>query len=182
LDKLNIRKGMTEEEIDDVVNEALNMMTLKEKVAVMSGNNFYLLLLKDRKFGVRAYPGGGVKHLGIPPFLFTDGPKGVSMPGSTCFPVPMARGATWDTLLEERLGEVIGKEARAHGANLFGGVCINLLRHPAWGRAQETFGEDPFHIGEFGAAVIRGVQKHNVMATAKHYAANSIEGSLFTSF
>ncbi|MHA1239839.1 MAG: beta-glucosidase family protein [Promethearchaeota archaeon] len=179
MDKLNIRKGMTEEEIDDVVNEALNMMTLKEKVAVMSGNNFYLLLLKDRKFGVRAYPGGGVKHLGIPPFLFTDGPKGVSMPGSTCFPVPMARGATWDTLLEERLGEVIGKEARAHGANLFGGVCINLLRHPAWGRAQETFGEDPFHIGEFGAAVIRGVQKHNVMATAKHYAANSIEYSRF---
>ncbi len=179
MDKLNIRKGMTEEEIDDVVNEALNMMTLKEKVAVMSGNNFYLLLLKDRKFGVRAYPGGGVKHLGIPPFLFTDGPKGVSMPGSTCFPVPMARGATWDTLLEERLGEVIGKEARAHGANLFGGVCINLLRHPAWGRAQETFGEDPFHIGEFGAAVIRGVQKHNVMATVKHYAANSIEYSRF---
>ena len=179
MDKLNIRKGMTEEEIDDVVNEALNMMTLKEKVAVMSGNNFYLLLLKDRKFGVRAYPGGGVKHLGIPPFLFTDGPKGVSMPGSTCFPVPMARGATWDTLLEERLGEVIGKEARAQGANLFGGVCINLLRHPAWGRAQETFGEDPFHIGEFGAAVIRGVQKHNVMATAKHYAANSIEYSRF---
>ena len=170
---------MTEEEIDDVVNEALNMMTLKEKVAVMSGNNFYLLLLKDRKFGVRAYPGGGVKHLGIPPFLFTDGPKGVSMPGSTCFPVPMARGATWDTLLEERLGEVIGKEARAHGANLFGGVCINLLRQPAWGRAQETFGEDPFHIGEFGAAVIRGVQKHNVMATVKHYAANSIEYSRF---
>jgi len=155
------------------------MMTLKEKVATMSGNNFYLLLLKDHKFGVRAYPGGGVKRLSIPPFLFTDGPKGVSMPGSTCFPVPMARGASWDILLEEKIGEVIGKEARAQGANLFGGVCINLLRHPAWGRAQETFGEDSFHIGEFGAAVIRGVQKHNVMATAKHYAANSIEYSRF---
>ncbi|MHA1193781.1 MAG: beta-glucosidase family protein [Promethearchaeota archaeon] len=170
---------MTEEEIDEVVNRALDLMTLKEKVAIMSGNKFYLLLLKDHKFGVRAYPGGGVKRLNIPPFLFTDGPKGVSMPGSTCFPVPMARGASWDILLEEKLGEVIGKEARAHGANLFGGVCINLLRHPAWGRAQETFGEDPFHMGEFGAAVIRGVQKHNVMATAKHYAANSIEYSRF---
>ncbi|MHA1473238.1 MAG: beta-glucosidase family protein, partial [Promethearchaeota archaeon] len=170
---------MTEEEIDDVVNRAINMMTLKEKVATMSGNNFILLLLKDRKFGVRAYPGGGVKRLSIPPFLFTDGPKGVSMPGSTCFPVSMARGATWDLILEEKVGEVIGKEARAHGANLFGGVCINLLRHPAWGRAQETFGEDPYHIGEFGAAIIRGVQKHNVMATAKHYAANSIEYSRF---
>ena len=170
---------MTEEEIDIVVNEALDLMTLKEKVATMSGNNFFLLLLKDRRFGVRAYPGGGVKRLNIPPFLFTDGPKGVSMPGSTCFPVSMARGASWDILLEEKLGEVIGKEARAHGANLFGGVCINLLRHPAWGRAQETFGEDPFHIGEFGAAVVRGVQKHNVMATVKHFAANSIEYSRF---
>ncbi|MHA1507343.1 MAG: beta-glucosidase family protein [Promethearchaeota archaeon] len=179
MDKLDLKKGMTEEEIDDVVNRAIEMMTLKEKVATMSGNNFYLLLLKDHKFGVRAYPGGGVKRLSIPPFLFTDGPKGVSMPGSTCFPVPMARGASWDILLEEKIGEVIGKEARAQGANLFGGVCINLLRHPAWGRAQETFGEDSFHIGEFGAAVIRGVQKHNVMATAKHYAANSIEYSRF---
>jgi len=179
LDKLDIRRGMTDEEIDVTVNKALDMMTLKEKVASMSGNNFYLLLLKDHKFGVRAYPGGGVKRLSIPPFLFTDGPKGVSMPGSTCFPVSMARGASWDIILEEKVGEVIGKEARAQGANLFGGVCINLLRHPAWGRAQETFGEDPFHIGEFGAAIIRGVQKHNVMATAKHYAANSIEYSRF---
>ena len=179
MEKLDIKKGMREEEIDGVVNKALDMMTLKEKVASMSGNNFYLLLLKDRKFGVRAYPGGGVKRLGIPPFLFTDGPKGVSIPGSTCFPVSMARGATWDILLEEKVGEVIGKEARAQGANLFGGVCINLLRHPAWGRAQETFGEDPFHLGEFGAAIVRGVQKHNVMATVKHYAANSIEYSRF---
>ena len=177
MDNFNIRKGMTEDEIDDVANKALDMMTLKEKVAAMSGNNFYLLLLKDRKFGVRAYPGGGVKRLNIPPFLFTDGPKGVSIPGSTCFPVSMARGATWDLLLEEKVGAVIGKEARAQGANLFGGVCINLLRHPAWGRAQETYGEDSFHIGEFGAAVVRGVQRHNVMATAKHYAANSIEYS-----
>ena len=179
MDKLDIKKGITEQEIDDIVNKALDMMTIKEKVATMSGNNFYLLLLKDHKFGVRAYPGGGVKRLNIPPFLFTDGPKGVTIPGSTCFPVPMARGASWDIVLEEKVGEAIGKEARAHGANLFGGVCINLLRHPAWGRAQETYGEDSFHIGEFGAALVRGVQKHNVMATAKHYAANSIEYSRF---
>jgi len=179
LDKLDIKKGITEQEIDDIVNKALGMMTIKEKVATMSGNNFYLLLLKDHKFGVRAYPGGGVKRLNIPPFLFTDGPKGVTIPGSTCFPVPMARGASWDIVLEEKVGEAIGKEARAHGANLFGGVCINLLRHPAWGRAQETFGEDPFHIGEFGVAVVRGVQKHNVMATAKHFAVNSMEYSRF---
>ena len=140
---------MTEEEIDEVVNKALDMMTLKEKVATMSGHDFFLLVIKDHKFGVRPYPGGGVERLRMPPFLFTDGPRGVILPGSTCFPVSMARGASWDVFLEERVGEVIGKECRAHGANLFGGVCINLLRHPAWGRAQETYGEESFHNGEF---------------------------------
>jgi beta-glucosidase len=179
MDNLGIRKGMTEEEIEVIVKKALDMMTLKEKVATMSGKNFYLLLLKDHKFGVRSYPGGGVPRLGIPPFLFTDGPRGVIIPGSTCFPVSMARGASWDVLLEEKVGDVIGKESRAQGANLFGGVCINLLRHPGWGRAQESYGEDSFHLGEFGVALVRGVQKHNVMATVKHYAANSIEYSRF---
>jgi beta-glucosidase len=179
LEVLEIKKGMTEEEINSIVSKALSTMTLKEKVAAMSGNNFYLLMLKDLKFGVRAYPGGGVPRLNMPPFYFTDGPRGVIIPGSTCFPVSMARGASWDVLLEEKVGEIIGKEARAQGANLFGGVCINLLRHPAWGRAQETYGEDSFHIGEFGAALVRGVQKHNVMATVKHFALNSIEFSRF---
>ena len=51
-----------------------------------------------------------------------------------------------------------------------------MLRHPAWGRAQETFGEDPFHLGEMGAALVRGAQRH-VMACVKHFACNSIENS-----
>ncbi len=95
---------------------------------------------------------------------------------STCFPVSMARGASWDVDLEERIGDAIGVEACSQGANFFGGVCINLLRHPAWGRAQETYGEDPHHLGEMGAALVRGVQRH-IMACVKHYAANSIENS-----
>ncbi len=87
--------------------------------------------------------------------------------------------ATFDPELEERVGDVIGRELRAMGGNFFGGVCINLLRHPAWGRAQETYGEDPIHLGEFGAALVRGVQKH-VMACAKHYALNSMENARFS--
>ena len=66
----------------------------------------------------------------------------------------------------------------ALGGNHFGGVCINLLRHPAWGRAQETYGEDPHHLGALGAALVRGVQRH-VMACAKHYALNSMENARF---
>ncbi len=56
---------------------------------------------------------------------------------------------------------------------------MNILRHPAWGRAQETYGEDPFHVGELGAALTRGVQRH-VMACVKHFAANSMENARFS--
>jgi beta-glucosidase-like glycosyl hydrolase len=98
---------------------------------------------------------------------------------STAFPVSMARGATWDVALEERVGTAIGREMRAQGANFFGGVCINLPRHPAWGRIQETYGEDPLLLGEFGAALTRAVQR-NAMAVAKHYALNSMENARFT--
>jgi beta-glucosidase len=122
---------------------------------------------------------GAVPRLGIPGVRFADGPRGVIMDGGTTFPVSMGRGATFDPELEERVGDVIGRELRAMGGNFFGGVCINLLRHPAWGRAQETYGEDPIHLGEFGAALVRGVQKH-VMACAKHYALNSMENARFS--
>ncbi|MFX1497744.1 MAG: beta-glucosidase [Promethearchaeota archaeon] len=175
----SIYKGMNEKKIEEYVEKIIPQLTLREKVYLMSGHHFYKFLLKDRKIGARPYPGGGVKRLNIPPFMFTDGPRGVIIPGSTCFPVSMARAATWDINLEEKVGEAIGKEARARGANLFGGVCINLLRHPSWGRAQETYGEDTFLLGEMGSSLVRGVQKHNVMATIKHFAANSIEFSRF---
>ncbi|NVM36122.1 MAG: glycoside hydrolase family 3 C-terminal domain-containing protein [Candidatus Lokiarchaeota archaeon] len=170
---------MTESEIEEYVNYVLNHMSLEEKVNQMKGKRFIFKVIEDRGVGKRTYDAAGSKRFNIPPFEFTDGPRGVVIPGSTCFPVSMARGASWDLDLEERIGNVIGRETRAHGGNLFGGVCINLLRHPAWGRSQETYGEDPFLIGAFGAALTRGVQKHNVMATAKHYAANSIEKARF---
>ena len=121
---------------------------------------------------------GRVDRLGLPGFAFSDGPRGVVVDRATCFPVSMARGATWDTDLEERIGEAIGRELRAVGADLYGGVCVNVLRHPAWGRAQETYGEDPIHVGEMGAALTRGVQRH-AMACVKHFACNSMENARF---
>ena len=130
-------------------------------------------------YNLRPYVHGAVDRLGIPGLRFSDGPRGVVMGRSTAFPVSMARGATWDPELEERVGDAIGTELRAQGANFFGGVCINLPRHPAWGRAQETYGEDPLLLGEMGAALVRGTQRH-VMACAKHYALNSMENARFT--
>jgi beta-glucosidase len=67
---------------------------------------------------------------------------------------------------------------RSFGANLFGGVCVNLLRHPGWGRAQETYGEDPAHVAAMGAATVRGVREHAI-ACVKHFALNSIDSARF---
>jgi len=99
--------------------------------------------------------------------------------GATCFPVAIARAASWDIVLEQRVGDAIGQEVRAVGANNFGGLCINLLRHPAWGRAQECYGEDPHLMGAMGVALLQSVQRHHVMVCAKHFALNSIENSRF---
>ena len=129
-------------------------------------------------YNVRPIVMGAVERIGLPGIRFVDGPRGCVAGRSTAFPVSMARGATWDVALEARVGDVIGREIRAHGGNFFGGVCINLPRHPAWGRAQETYGDDPYHLGEFGAALTRGTQRW-VMACAKHYALNSMENARF---
>jgi beta-glucosidase len=90
----------------------------------------------------------------------------------------MARAATWDPALEQQVGLAMGREARAQGANYSGAVCINLLRHPAWGRAQECYGDDPVLIGKMGAALTRGLRP-NVMACVKHFALNSMENARF---
>lgn len=98
---------------------------------------------------------------------------------STCFPVSMLRGATFDTALEERIGRAIGRQVKAHGGNLFAGVCVNLPYNPGWGRSQESYGEDSFALGQMGAALTRGVQEENVIACVKHFAFNSMEISRF---
>lgn len=175
------RKGMTASEIDAAIDSILAAATLEEKVAMMSGRGFFAQFqASGGDWGAEPYrAGGGCERLGVPALYFTDGPRGVARGSSTCFPVSMARGASWDRDLERRIGEVMGIEARAQGCNLSGAVCVNLLRHPAWGRAQETYGEDPHHVGEMGAALARGIQTHNVIATVKHFALNSIENARF---
>lgn len=173
---------LTSEQIEVRARELLAQLTLDEKLEMMDGDlPFWAGLVEMMGGGYADHPwnAGVIPRPGIPGIRFADGPRGVVMAGATTFPVSMARGAAWDVALEERIGDVIGRELRALGGTLFGGVCINLLRHPAWGRAQETYGEDPYHLGEMGAALTRGVQQH-AMACAKHYALNSMENARFT--
>ncbi len=178
-----LQKGCSRAEIDAFVDQTIPQMTLTEKVGLMTGQASFFRLVWDvyvlKHYNRAAYPTRAVKRLGLPNMRFSDGPRGVVMGSSTCFPVSMARGASFDRGLEERIGAAIAQEIRARGANYYGGVCINLLRHPAWGRAQETYGEDPYHLGEMGAALVRGVQKHNVIACVKHFACNSMENMRF---
>ncbi len=174
-----IRAG--DRDADDVAAELAAELSDAELLGVLDGDETFLAGI--RAFGRDGYNhepivAGEVERLGIPGIRFTDGPRGVVMGRSTCFPVAMARGATWDPELEREIGEVIGAEGRAQGANLFAGVCVNLLRHPAWGRAQETYGEDPVHLGTMGAAFTRGVRSQ-LMACVKHYALNSMENARF---
>lgn len=168
-------------EIDLQAQSLLSQMTLKEKVWLLNGNWDMLTnqIRYKNAYNPRPIATNGLKRLGISPVKFSDGPRGVVMGHSTCFPVSMARGASFDRELERRIGDVIGKEARAQGANFFGGVCVNLPRHPAWGRSQETYGEDTFLVGEMGVSLAQAVQAHNVIACVKHYAFNSIENSRF---
>ncbi|MCA3254226.1 MAG: glycoside hydrolase family 3 C-terminal domain-containing protein [Alphaproteobacteria bacterium] len=175
-------KGLSPAEIEARIDAILAEATLAEKVGMMSGKGFFAAYKEDnRVWGARPYrAGGGIERLGVPCFWFTDGPRGVARGQSTAFPCTMARGATFDTDLERRIGEAMSLEIRAQDCNLSGAVCINLLRHPAWGRAQETYGEDPHHLGAMGAALGVGLQTHNVCATVKHFALNSMENARFT--
>jgi len=166
---------------EEVARELIGRLSQEEQLWLLDGDeDFWQGLARFRSEGYNRSPivQGAIDRLGIPGIRFVDGPRGCVAGHGTAFPVSVARGATWDISLEERVGEVIGQEIRAQGGNFFGGVCVNLPRHPAWGRAQETYGEDPYHLGEFGAALTRGAQRW-VMACVKHFALNSMENARF---
>ena len=154
---LEAAENLTPDEIDRRARDLRDRLSLDERITLMHG----LLpiwrglaeMTAPNGYSSRVWPAGEIARLGVPGIRFSDGPRGIILAGATTFPVSMARGATFDTDVEERIGDAIGRELRALGGNLFGGVCINLLRHPAWGRAQETYGEDPVLVGELGAAL-----------------------------
>jgi beta-glucosidase len=179
---LESSQALSRGQIEVTARRLASELTLDEKIGLMSGDTDFwsgLVYMLNGGYSRQPWAAGATPRLGLPGIRFADGPRGVVLPGSTTFPVPMARGASWDPALEERVGDAIGRELRAGGANVTGAVCINLLRHPAWGRAQETYGEDTVHLGEMGAALTRGIQRH-AMACVKHFALNSIENARFS--
>ncbi|HVZ32332.1 MAG TPA: glycoside hydrolase family 3 N-terminal domain-containing protein, partial [Polyangiaceae bacterium] len=165
---------------DARVQQRVNSMTLAQKATQMRGtspgagnaSNYSDILrtLDDTDLGLRGYQ-------------FRDGPRGVNLEAdlpsgkngySTAFPVSAARGASFDLDLEYQIGEAMGDETLASGNTMLLAPCVNVLRHPAWGRSQETYGEDPYLLGRIGSAFTAGLQQY-VAGCAKHFAANNIE-------
>ncbi|MFI9383808.1 glycoside hydrolase family 3 C-terminal domain-containing protein [Kutzneria sp. NPDC052558] len=146
--------------IDVKVSQVLGQMTLDEKITMVHGA------------AGSAYVGyvPGDARLCIPALKMQDGPVGVRMPDTTQLPAASDLAATFDSSLAHEYGKVIGAEDKAKGVDVDLGPTVNIVRDPRWGRAFESYSEDPYLTGQIGAADIEGVQSQGVMAQVKHYA------------
>lgn len=173
-----VRHG--DQTLDAAVADLIDLLTERELLWLLDGDLTILRGVREmsQRYNKVPFEGGRIDRLGIPGIRFTDGPRGVALGASTAFPVAIARAATWDIDLEREVASVIGAEARAQGANLWAGICVNLAYAPGWGRAQESYGEDPVLLGAMGAAAVEGVNPW-VMSCVKHFALNSMEEARF---
>ncbi|MEA2303294.1 MAG: beta-glucosidase, partial [Solirubrobacteraceae bacterium] len=119
----------------------------------------------------------GVPRLGVPPLHLTDGPVGVRQGSSTAFPASIALAASFDRALARTYGAAVADEAKLKGNDVVYAPTVNILRTPLWGRAFESFGEDPFLTARLGVDWIRGAQAQGVIANVKHFAVNNQEGA-----
>jgi beta-glucosidase len=149
-------------DIEKRVDVLLAKMTLDEKLTFIGGiNDFYIQ---------------GIPRLGIPALRMSDGPLGVHDYGpTTAYPAGIALAASWDTDLARRVGEMMGKDARARGVHFILAPGMNIYRAPMNGRNFEYFGEDPYLASRVAVSFEEGIQSQGVIATAKHFAANNQE-------
>lgn len=175
-------------------DDLLSKMTLDEKLQQMSiyGNldKAYELYLKESKIE----PRGGTFHnpteeknlnelqdyclnntrLGIPLLPASESLHGLQDKNATIFPQCLGLGCSFNRELINEMADAIGDESRAMGIRQVYAPCVDIPRDPRWGRMQESYGEDPYLVGELGAEYVKGIQKHNVAATAKHFIAYGV--------
>jgi beta-glucosidase len=148
--------------IERRVDILLGRLTLEQKVDLLGGVD---------NFNVRAVPA-----IGLPKLVMSDGPVGVRGGGpSTAYAAGIALAASWDPALARRVGEGMGRDARARGVNFILGPGVNIYRAPQNGRNMEYYGEDPLLAGSIAVGVIEGIQSQGVVATVKHFVANNSE-------
>ena len=123
----------------------------------------------------------GIARLGIPALTESDASLGVAYvmglrkDGATALPSGVAMAASWDPVLLQQGGAMVGAEAHAKGFNVLLAGGINLAREPRNGRNFEYLGEDPLLAGTLAGASIAGIQSAHVISTIKHFAFNNQE-------
>lgn len=128
--------------------DLVSRMTLEEKQSQLQARTAPVI----SRLGIRAYD------------WWSEGLHGVARSGeATVFPTGLGMASTWNPDLVEKLGTVTSDEARAYtnekGKGLsYWSPTINMARDPRWGRAEETFGEDPYLTGQIGTSYVRGMQ------------------------
>jgi beta-glucosidase len=115
-------------------------------------------------------------RLGIPILMHEEALHGYVARGATSFPQAIALASTWDPDLVTRVFSIAAREMRARGAFLALAPVVDVAKDPRWGRIEETYGEDPYLVGEIGLAAIRGFQgptlplpPDKVLVTLKHF-------------
>ncbi len=179
--------------VDERVADLVSRMTLEEKVGqllMLDARGEDLSFINTRQPGSllhilgakvdRAMDLAAKNRLGIPLLIGEDGIHGHSFwKDANIFPTQLAMAASWNPELLEKVGRVTAEEMAPTGIHETFSPVLCLTRDLRWGRVGETFGEDPYLIGELGAALIHGYQGKGladptgVLATAKHYAGYS---------
>ncbi|KAF1812172.1 hypothetical protein P152DRAFT_507544 [Eremomyces bilateralis CBS 781.70] len=152
---------------DQQARELASKLTLEEQISLLAGADFWRTV---------KIPGKG-----IPSIKTTDGPSGArgeffkNGTKAAFFPCGISLAATWNRDLIEKVGEHLGEETKARGAQVLLAPTVCMHRSPLGGRNFESFSEDPFLTGKLAASYIRGVQSKGVAATIKHFVANEQE-------
>ena len=116
-------------------------------------------------------------RLGIPILFHEESLHGFAARDATSFPQSIGLASTWNPDLIRDGNALIAREVRARGAHMVLSPVVDVARDPRWGRIEETFGEDPYLVGEMGVASVEGlmgvgtdrkVADGHVTATLKH--------------
>ena len=149
-------------EIEGQAHAMLAKLTLEQKIELIGG--------VDEMFT------HAESSIDLPRLKMSDASVGVRTWGpTTAYAGGAALAATWDRDFARKLGEGLGKDARARGVNFLLGPGVNIARSPVSGRNFEYLSEDPFLNGALVVPYIEGVQSQGVSATVKHYALNNQE-------
>ena len=160
--------------LDNHIQDILSKLTIKEKIALTSGVDFWNTV--------------AIERLDIPSIMMADGPHGLrkqkedadhmginqSYP-ATCYPTLATLACSWDRKVMVDVGQAIAKECKDQGISIVLGPGINIKRSPLCGRNFEYFSEDPYLTGQLASSMVNAIEQQGIKTCLKHFAANNQE-------